>query len=76
MSGRVVFSKTPMRLGPITPEKVMRWSPALVGWGVVAGAGITLFMSATPIFKRDVLQKVPLLGEHFTDKTPDCDKPF
>jgi hypothetical protein len=29
----------------------MNWFPALTGWGITAGAAVTLFMSATPIFK-------------------------
>ncbi|ESK92889.1 hypothetical protein Moror_9092 [Moniliophthora roreri MCA 2997] len=53
-----------------------RWAPSLGMWGAGAGAAAVLFLSVTPLFKREVLIKVPVLGNYFEDKTPASDKPF
>ncbi|KAI0361973.1 hypothetical protein OH77DRAFT_1416164 [Trametes cingulata] len=66
---------------PVPPQgnvkRFMRnWSTSLGLWG--AGAGITALylLSVTPLVKRELLVKVPVLGGYFEDKTPACDKPF
>ncbi|KDQ16341.1 hypothetical protein BOTBODRAFT_31031 [Botryobasidium botryosum FD-172 SS1] len=55
---------------------VRRFVPTLGVWGLGAGAAVTLLLSSTPLFKKDVLLKVPLLSNYFEDKTPASDKPF
>ncbi|ORX35363.1 cytochrome b-c1 complex subunit 10 [Kockovaella imperatae] len=59
-----------------TPERLAGFRGPLVMWGFGIGVTVSLFLSSVPIFKRDVLQKVPVLGDYYTDKTPDSDKPF
>ncbi|THV07900.1 hypothetical protein K435DRAFT_959369 [Dendrothele bispora CBS 962.96] len=75
---------------PRTPVQstlsVMRhWSTSLGVWGVGAGAAALLFLSVTPLVRREVLVKVPVnalnwvffqLKLYYEDKTPDSDKPF
>ncbi|KAJ7090272.1 hypothetical protein B0H15DRAFT_779353 [Mycena belliarum] len=53
-----------------------RWSTTLGIWGVGAGSAVFLLLSVTPLVRREVLLKVPLLNTYYEDKTPACDKPF
>ncbi|KAF4614906.1 hypothetical protein D9613_002919 [Agrocybe pediades] len=53
-----------------------RWTMSLGFWGASAGAAALLFLSVTPLVRREVLQKVPVLGSYYEDKTPASDKPF
>ncbi|KAL0947396.1 hypothetical protein HGRIS_013509 [Hohenbuehelia grisea] len=53
-----------------------RWVGSLGIWGVGAGAAALLVLSVTPLVKREVLVKVPVLGSYYEDKTPASDKPF
>ena len=34
----------------------------LIVWGVGIGVAVSLFMSSVPLFKKDILQKVPVVG--------------
>ncbi|KAG5645913.1 hypothetical protein DXG03_005060 [Asterophora parasitica] len=53
-----------------------RWATSLGIWGVGAGTAALLLLSVTPLVKREVLVKVPVLGGYYEDKTPASDKPF
>ncbi|KAF8163154.1 cytochrome b-c1 complex subunit 10 [Crassisporium funariophilum] len=53
-----------------------RWVTSLGLWGAGAGTAALLLLSVTPLVKREVLVKVPLLGSYYEDKTPASDKPF
>ncbi|KAJ3982691.1 hypothetical protein F5890DRAFT_1555656 [Lentinula detonsa] len=52
------------------------WTPSLATWGVGAGAGALLFLSVTPLVRREVLSKVPGIKGYFIDNTPASNKPF
>ncbi|OZJ06296.1 hypothetical protein BZG36_00680 [Bifiguratus adelaidae] len=54
----------------ITPEMLVRLSPSLAGWGAAAGLGALYFLSGVPIVKRDILSKVPVIGEQFKVEMP------
>ncbi|KAG8947313.1 hypothetical protein FRC04_010889 [Tulasnella sp. 424] len=61
----------------VLPQQgAQRWVPSLGLWGAGAGVAVALLMSATPLFKNDVLVKVPALGWYWEDNTPASDKPF
>ncbi|KIM49274.1 hypothetical protein M413DRAFT_438452 [Hebeloma cylindrosporum] len=53
-----------------------RWVTSLGIWGVGAGATALLFLSVTPLVRRELLEKTPLLGLYYKDTTPASDKPF
>nr|GAT59649.1 predicted protein [Mycena chlorophos] len=53
-----------------------RWTSSLGIWGVGAGSAALLFLSVTPLVRREVLVKVPVLSWYFEDNTPASDKPF
>ncbi|KAK1218256.1 hypothetical protein PQX77_014629 [Marasmius sp. AFHP31] len=71
---RIIFQRqTPLQAN-VTAVK--RWVPSLGIWGVGAGAAAFLLLSVTPLVKREVLVKIPVLNLYYEDKTPACDKPF
>ncbi|EIN07734.1 hypothetical protein PUNSTDRAFT_69558, partial [Punctularia strigosozonata HHB-11173 SS5] len=53
-----------------------RWGTSSVVFGAAAGTAALLLLSVTPLIKRDILVKVPVLGNYYEDKIPACDKPF
>ncbi|KAH8107022.1 cytochrome b-c1 complex subunit 10 [Cristinia sonorae] len=53
-----------------------RWGLSLGLWGAGAGVAALYLLSVTPLVKREVLVKVPVLGSYWEDKTPASDKPF
>ncbi|KJA18577.1 hypothetical protein HYPSUDRAFT_45120 [Hypholoma sublateritium FD-334 SS-4] len=59
-----------------TVNLAKRWTTSLGFWGAGAGAAALLFLSVTPLVRREVLEKTPLLGLYYQDKTPASDKPF
>ncbi|KAF9052695.1 cytochrome b-c1 complex subunit 10 [Panaeolus papilionaceus] len=59
-----------------TLNAAKRWAPSLGIWGATAGTGALLLLSVTPLVRREVLEKVPVLGSYYEDKTPASDKPF
>ena len=56
---------TPQRLGHITPEKLRKFQPTLIYWGAGAAGAVGLFLSSVPIFKHDILHKVPIINLYF-----------
>ncbi|KAJ7184262.1 cytochrome b-c1 complex subunit 10 [Mycena filopes] len=59
-----------------TLNMTKRWSTSLGVWGVGAGAAAFLFLSVTPLVRREVLVKIPVLKAYYVDTTPASDKPF
>ncbi|KAG9286539.1 hypothetical protein G9A89_014705 [Geosiphon pyriformis] len=54
----------------ITPEKARRWAPSVIGFGASTGVLVALFAEAIPRFRRDVLERVPVVGEYWKRKEP------
>ncbi|ELU40103.1 QCR10 domain-containing protein [Rhizoctonia solani AG-1 IA] len=48
------------RLGTFTASSFKPWVGTAGRWAFGAGAAVTLFMSVTPIFQKDILLKVPV----------------
>ncbi|GAA5970399.1 hypothetical protein JCM11641_001696 [Rhodosporidiobolus odoratus] len=59
-----------------TPAFGARLIPNLAMWGIAAGGALLVVGSSIPLFKNDVLIKVPFVAEYYSDRTPDSDKPF
>ncbi|KAG8930634.1 hypothetical protein FRC03_001853 [Tulasnella sp. 419] len=72
---RVLYKPRPSFLG-ITSVGAKGWVPSLALWGAGAGTAVALLMSATPLFKNDVLVKIPVIGSYYEDKTLASDRPF
>ena len=52
-----------------SPIRLKAYGPSLVGWGVCAGFGASLLLESTPIFRNDVLSKIPWAGAYW--KAPE-----
>ncbi|KAJ6618359.1 hypothetical protein B0H10DRAFT_2030575 [Mycena sp. CBHHK59/15] len=71
---RVYYTTTPPLTHALNMTK--RWTTSLGLWGLGAGSAVFLFLSVTPLVRREVLLKVPLLKNYYEDTTPASDKPF
>ena len=45
-------------------------------FAVAAGTGLMLFFDEVPRVRKDILQKVPIVGSYFFRETPPEDNPF
>jgi hypothetical protein len=70
------FTYRPTPLTTHTLNAGKRWASSLGIWGVGAGTAALFFLSVTPLVKRELLSKLPVMGSHFSDDTPASDKPF
>ncbi|KAF8136110.1 hypothetical protein EV363DRAFT_1428569 [Boletus edulis] len=73
MSQLTFRSTSPYALGTTLFK---RWAPTLGIWGVGVGAAGMFLLSVTPVVKKGLLVKVPLLGSYYEDKIPASDMPF
>ncbi|TDL27286.1 hypothetical protein BD410DRAFT_714114 [Rickenella mellea] len=71
---RVVYhTSTPLA---VSVTLFARWGSSLGIWGFGAGTAALFLLSVTPLVKRELLVKLPLLGRYYEDNTPASDKPF
>ncbi|KIM32487.1 hypothetical protein M408DRAFT_327035 [Serendipita vermifera MAFF 305830] len=73
---QVRFTPASRRPFGLTASSLKAWNPALLFWGIGTGATLTLLLSNTPIFKKDVLIKLPVVGSIWVDDIHPEDKPF
>lgn len=62
-------------LAGLTPEVIAKYQPTLIAWGAGVGVAATLFLSSVPIFKADVLDKIPVVRSYFVGECscfPSC----
>lgn len=50
------------------PQQLKTTVPTLATWGLAAAFAVTLFFEPVPIFRKDVLSKLPLLGSVWEKK--------
>merc|ERR1711964_151563 len=62
------FRHAKINVTGITPSTFAKWAPVLAVWGVGAGAAVVLLASDIPRFKRDVLDKVPVVREYLSTR--------
>lgn len=48
----------------------------MAGFGVVAGIFALFFFDGVPKVKKDIMQKIPLIGDYFVDEIAPEDNPF
>ncbi|GAA5852036.1 hypothetical protein JCM8547_000135 [Rhodosporidiobolus lusitaniae] len=73
---RIQVLKPRPNFAGITPSLVSKLIPNLAMWGVAGAGALVVVGSSIPLFKTDVLIKIPFIGEYYVDRTPDSDKPF
>ncbi|KAI9476422.1 MAG: cytochrome b-c1 complex subunit 10 [Benjaminiella poitrasii] len=49
----------------VSASKVFRATPSLAVWGAAAAAGLALFALDVPIVRKDVLNRLPMVGRYF-----------
>ncbi|ODQ65334.1 hypothetical protein NADFUDRAFT_51928 [Nadsonia fulvescens var. elongata DSM 6958] len=64
------------QFGGYTLASTLRWTPALTYWGVGSLIGAIFLIEGIPRTRRDILQKIPVIGSYWIDNTPESDKPF
>ncbi|KAF9773158.1 glucosyltransferase [Fusarium sp. DS 682] len=60
----------------ITPEAAFRLGPRLAMYSVPAAIGVLLFANGIPRVQRDILQKIPFLGNYFRKEIHPADNRF
>lgn len=45
-------------------------------FGAVGGAVVLYFLADVPRIRKDIMQKIPLLGDYFVKEIPPEDNPF
>ncbi|KAG9227949.1 ubiquinol-cytochrome-c reductase complex subunit-domain-containing protein [Amylocarpus encephaloides] len=63
-------------VGGWTAKSFTRLGMTLGGFGGVAGFFALFFFSDVPAVRRDIMVKVPGLGEQFVKEVPASDNPF
>ncbi|EME41842.1 hypothetical protein DOTSEDRAFT_74039 [Dothistroma septosporum NZE10] len=68
--------KVPWNVYGIESKTVIRWSKIAAGYGTMAGTVALFFFDGVPRVKKDILQKLSLIGGYFIDYVPPEDNPF
>ncbi|KAI9839323.1 MAG: hypothetical protein M1819_003318 [Sarea resinae] len=58
------------------PTQALRLGITGASFAGVAGIFALYFFSDVPRVRRDIMQKLPLIGEHFIREIPPSDNPF
>lgn len=56
--------------------KAIRYGGVAAGFGIAAGTFALFFFGDVPKVRKDILQKVPVIGEYFVREIPPEDNPF
>ncbi len=56
--------------------KAFRYGSIAAGFGVAAGTFAIFFFGEIPRVRKDILQKVPIIGDYFVREIPPEDNPF
>ncbi|CZR62561.1 related to ubiquinol cytochrome c reductase 8.5 kDa subunit [Phialocephala subalpina] len=59
-----------------TFKSASRLGMTLAGFGGVAGFFALYFFADVPKVRKDIWQKVPVIGQHFVKEVPASDNPF
>jgi hypothetical protein len=59
-----------------TLKSTTKMGMTLGAFGGVAGFFAIFFLSDVPKVRKDILQKIPIIGDYFVKETPPSDNPF
>lgn len=68
--------KIPPNVNGWTAKSVTRLGLTLGAFGGVAGFFALFFFGDVPKVRKDILQKLPIIGNHFVKEIPPSDNPF
>ncbi|KAF1970123.1 hypothetical protein BU23DRAFT_474948 [Bimuria novae-zelandiae CBS 107.79] len=60
----------------ITVNHLIKYGGLAAGFGGVAGFFALFFFAEVPRVRKDIMQKVPILGDYFIQEIPPEDNPF
>ncbi|OBT39316.1 hypothetical protein VE00_10068 [Pseudogymnoascus sp. WSF 3629] len=63
-------------IGGWTVKATTKLGMTLAGFGATAGFFALFFFGEVPIVRKDILSKVPFIGERFIREIPASDNPF
>lgn len=55
---------------------VAKWAPILGIWGAAAGIGALFLIEGVPRTRKDILSKIPFIGDHWIREIPASDNPY
>lgn len=56
--------------------KAIRYGSIASGFGVAAGVFAIFFFGEVPRIRKDILQKIPVIGDYWVREIPPEDNPF
>ncbi|KAF2118844.1 ubiquinol-cytochrome-c reductase complex subunit-domain-containing protein [Lophiotrema nucula] len=68
--------KTAPHFHGITARSAIKYGGMAAGFGGVAGFFALFFFAEVPKVSKDIMQKVPVLGDYFVKEIPPEDNPF
>ncbi|KAF2660763.1 hypothetical protein K491DRAFT_774384 [Lophiostoma macrostomum CBS 122681] len=68
--------KTAANFHGITAATARKWGVMGAAYGGVAGFFALFFFAEVPRVSKDIMQKVPILGDYFVKEIPPEDNPF
>jgi len=68
--------KIPYNFHGIDVTKATRFGVTAASFGAVAGFFALYFFSEVPKVRKDIMQKLPLIGDSFIREIPPSDNPF
>jgi len=60
----------------LSPVKAYRYGTIAAGFGISAGIFALFFFGEVPKVRKDILSKMPVIGEYFIHEIPPEDNPF
>ncbi|RHZ80662.1 hypothetical protein Glove_134g195 [Diversispora epigaea] len=61
----IFFSGENLQFYRITPERARAWAPSVILFGAAAGSVVLLIAERIPKVRREVLQKIPVVGNYW-----------
>ncbi|KAI9229032.1 MAG: cytochrome b-c1 complex subunit 10 [Piptocephalis tieghemiana] len=58
----------------ISLEKARLWAPSVVGFGALAGTAGLYFAEGIPIFRKDILSRIPLVGAYWRNQLEEAEQ--
>lgn len=68
--------KIPYNFHGISLARATKFGVMAAGFGTAAGIFAVFFFGEVPKVRKDILSKVPLIGDHFIREVPPEDNPF
>ncbi|KAK0255726.1 hypothetical protein LTR91_012449 [Friedmanniomyces endolithicus] len=68
--------KVGAHMGIMNRTSLQAWGTMGIGFGAVAGIFALFFFDGVPKVRKDILQKIPIIGDFYVHEVPPEDNPF